>query len=188
MKSIACMPVKEEYETQIKIPKPILIEIFQLCGLENFLKISQTSKQFYFLIKSDNFWLKMLKTTEINEIELDSMRKSQSLVEIYKDTLMGWDLEASHLLLLDFNGKDAIHKQGSGIAAALTKKKFILGEENYLFTFEFNCETGLSACGISKVGRFEKKIIMFFFLSFFLFSPNSRPSGWLHDGDLGWGL
>ena len=145
-------PVNEEYETQLKIPKPILMDIFQRCGLENFLKISLISKQFYFLLKSDNFWLKMLKTTDLNEIELDSMRKSQSLVEIYRDTLDGWDVGASHKSLT-LNGKKVSNELKGSTFAAVTKKKFVTGQDNVLFIFDYLSNTMCASCGVIKEGR-----------------------------------
>ena len=139
--------ISKEYETQVKIPKPILMDIFQRCGLENFLKISLISKQFYFLLKSDNFWMKMLKTTDLNEIEIDSRRKTQSLVEIYRDYLLGWDVEASYEKI-SFNKRDALNNYGKFAGCAVSKKQFVTGEEDVLFVFEYESEKGCSSCGI----------------------------------------
>ena len=142
------IPVNEEYEIQVKIPKPILMDIFQRCGLENLMKISLISKQFYFLLKSDNFWMKMLKTTDLNEIEIDSMRKTQSLVEIYRDTLCGWDFKASNKNRYIFKGNTVIHNEKNGLATVVSKKKFFLGEEILLFTFELKAKKHLNATGV----------------------------------------
>ena len=144
--------IKEEYETQVKIPKPILIEIFELCGIENFLKISLISKQFYFLLKSDNFWIKMLKLTDLTQSEIEEQRKTNNLVEIYKDAMMGWDIKASNQNNLKFNGKMLTHIKEQGTEAAVTKKKFMTGEENVYFMFEIDALPGLTACGIKKEG------------------------------------
>jgi hypothetical protein len=91
----AHIDILEEYETQIKIPKPILIEIFLYAGLENFLRISLISKQFYFLVKSDNLWLKILRE-KLSDNEIEEQRKSKKLVDIYKDTICGWDIPNSY--------------------------------------------------------------------------------------------
>ena len=146
------IPVNEEYETQVKIPKPILIEIFLKCGIENFLKISLISKQFYFLVKSDNLWMKLIKcNTEINEIELDSLRKNKSLAEIYRDSLVGWDYTGSHQDLF-FNGNDVVNDKRGDAMCAISKKSFTVGEENVLFVFDYHTEAYLSSCGIKVVG------------------------------------
>ena len=140
--------MKDEYETQINIPKPILIEIFELCGIENFLKISLISKQFYFLLKSDNLWLKMLRKTVLTEEEIEEQRKTQALVEIYKDTLIGWNDKDSNLNKLQFDRNLVVHNNQQGVAIALTKKIFVTGEENLLFEFESNFKGDLNGCGI----------------------------------------
>ena len=144
--------IKEEYETQVKIPKPILIEIFEFCGLENFLKISLISKQFYFLLKSDHFWFKMLKTTNLTESQIEEQRKTNNLVEIYKEAMMGWDIKASNQNNLKFNGKMLTRIKEQGTQAAVTKKKIMTGEENVYFMFEIDALPGLTACGIKKEG------------------------------------
>ena len=146
------LEMKEEYEKQIKIPKPILIEIVQLCGLNNFLKISLISKQFYFAVKSDQLWLKMLKTTDLNEIEIDSMRKTQSLAEIYRDTLQGWDFEASNGDY-EFTGKSFNKKRGHGVAIVVTKRQFVTGKENLVFEFISNFNSDFCGTGITLLDR-----------------------------------
>ena len=142
--------IMEKYETQVKIPKPILIEIVQLCGLENFLKISLISKQFYFLLKSENFWLKMLKTTDLDREEIEKERKTKSLVEIYKDAINGWDVKASYPNWFKFEGKEFTHIGNSGKQSVVTKKKFVTGEENVLFVFQSGDAPKLHALGIKK--------------------------------------
>ena len=147
------IPVNEEYETQLKIPKPILMDIFQRCGLENFLKISLISKQFYFLLKSDNFWLKMLKTTDLDQVEIEEQRKTKKLVEIYRDSLVGWDVKASPKDFIKIEGNIISRVNKQGTHAAVTKRKFITGEENILFVFEVNTTPDLTALGIKKEER-----------------------------------
>ena len=144
-----------KHENQLKIPKPILMIIFQLCGLGNLLKLSLTSKQFYFLIKSDTFWLKMLReTTHLTETEIDQeKKKGVDLVEIYKSSLLGWNINESHLQLIQFNRNEFVHKKGGGVAIAVTKKKFIVGEDNLLFEFEIKFDSIFCGCGISKLDR-----------------------------------
>ena len=61
------------------------MEIIELCGVENFLKISLVSKQFYFLIKSDNFWSKLLRERKICESKIEEKRKTKSLMRIFRD-------------------------------------------------------------------------------------------------------
>ena len=124
------------------------MEIVQLCGVENFLKISLISKQFYFLVKSDNFWLKMLKTTDLKESEIEEQSKSQRFVEIYRDYLMGWDPSSSNLKRLVFDGNLVVHNQKDGLAAAVTKKKFVLGSANYLFVVDMFSIANLTATGV----------------------------------------
>ena len=123
------------------------MDIFQRCGLENLMKISLISKQFYFLLKSDNFWIKMLKTTYLNEIEIEELIKTQSLVEIYRNTLCGWDLETSHKSLT-FKGNQVTHSGKKNLAAAFTKKKYILGEVNIIFTFKVKPKSNFTATGV----------------------------------------
>ena len=167
-KEIKLIEIKEEYETQVKIPKPILIEIFELCGIENLMKISLISKQFYFLLKSDNFWMKMLKSTDLSEEEIEKERNTKSLVEIYRETIIGWDVKRSNKKLLQFNGNHFSHQGGQGgqgVAIALTNKVFVTGEDNYLFIFEAYFDGDLNGCGISVYNwqkKKKKKIIYFF--------------------------
>ena len=164
--------IKEEYETQLKIPKPILIDIFQRCGFENLMKISLISKQFYFLVKSDNFWIKILKSTDLSEEEIENERKTKKLVEIYKDTTIGWDVKRSNQKLLQFNGNHFVHQGGQGVAIALTKKAFVSGEDNYLFVFDAYFEGHLNGCGLSVYDwQKKKKIYLFFNKFFFLLKP-----------------
>ena len=144
------IPVNEDYETQLKIPKPILMDIFQRCGLENFLKISLISKQFYFLLKSDNFWLKMLKTTDLDQVEIEEQRKTKKLIEIYRDSLVGWDLQASHQNHLKFYKNELTRVNEQGTESAVTKRKFITGEENVLFVLEVKSLCTLTVIGIKK--------------------------------------
>ena len=136
----------------MKIPKPILMDIFQRCGLENFLKISFISKQFYFLLKSDQVWIKMLKLTDLTESEIEEQRKTKSPLEIYKDAMMGWDVKASNQNNLKFNGKMLTHIKEQGTQAAVSKKKFVTGKENVYFLFEIDAVSSLTACGIKKEG------------------------------------
>ena len=153
LKKMEKFVIKENFETQTKIPKPILIEIFQLSGLNSFKKISLASKQFYFLIKSENFWMKMLRSTDLSEIEIETKKKKKSLVEIYQYTRIGWNYEKSNLIHLKFDKNRVVHTEQGGIAAAVTKRIFTLGEENILFTFVINSEPNFSACGITKLNR-----------------------------------
>ena len=145
--------IKEEYETQVKIPKPILIEIFEFCGLENFLKISLISKQFYFLLKSDHFWLKILsQKTDLTQSQVEEQRKTKSLKEIYLSTFYGWDVKASHRSLTFKTNVVRNNDTGSPFAA-VSKKNFISGKENVLFVFDYFTETLCASCGVIKEGR-----------------------------------
>ena len=136
----------------MKIPKPILIEIFELCGIENLMKISLISKQFYFLLKSDHFWLKMLKTTYLSEEEIEEQRKTNKLVEIYRDSIDGWDVKASHQNYLKFNRNLLTRITSHGTESAVTKRKFVTGEQNVLFVLEVKSVPTLTVIGIKKEG------------------------------------
>lgn len=157
--------ISENFDTQIKMPKPILMEIFMECGLSNFLRISLTSKQFYFLLKSDNFWMKMLKGTDLKEDQIEKERKTKTFVEIYRESLMGWDVNASHNQAYNFFGKIIVHNMSKDLAAAVSKRTFITGEENLVFIFKINASRNLSACGICVNGSYF--LFLFYYLKIF---------------------
>ena len=150
--------IGEEYEDQIKIPKPLLIEIFIQSGRCSFLKISLVSKQFYFLLKSENLWKKMLKETDLSEKEIEEENKSFSFQQIYRNTILGWDIKNSNQEKLKFKGNQLKHTANDGLAVALTKRKFIFGKENLIFTFEMKSSSYLTAAGVSLEGWYLIKI------------------------------
>ena len=115
--------------------------------MENFLKISMTSKQFYFLIKSDNLWHKLLKKKEISEEAIEKERKTKSLMEIYKESISGWNKEASYHKI-KFTGNKALNNYHNHSGTAVVKKSFISGSENVLFVFDYDTPRASSSCGI----------------------------------------
>ena len=151
----------------MKIPKPILMDIFQRCGIENFLKISLISKQFYFLLKSDNFWMKMLKNTNWKESEIEEQRKTKKLVEIYQDFLNGWDRKKSNMDLAFYKTK-VMKANKDSVCNVFTGKKFFLGKENIVFEFISYFKNQCSSFGIAKE-NWLFYFILFLFYFYFIF-------------------
>eukprot|EP01091_Cochliopodium_minus_P000957 TRINITY_DN1084_c0_g1_i1.p1 TRINITY_DN1084_c0_g1~~TRINITY_DN1084_c0_g1_i1.p1 ORF type:complete len:243 (-),score=61.97 TRINITY_DN1084_c0_g1_i1:76-804(-) len=159
--------VKEEYDRQIDIPKPILIKIICLLELKEISSALLSCKQFYFLSKMDSFWLNLVdQKTEIKKEELKELSKENSFKQIFLDSLMGWDLESSNHEFLNYKGNVVKHEKQYNLATAFTKKRFITGEKNMLFTFELTItQSSNYATGINK--------------------PTTGNTNWLHGS--GWG-
>ena len=100
----------------------------------------------------------MLKETDLSEKEIEEENKSFSFQQIYRNTILGWDIKNSNQEKLKFKGNQLKHTANDGLAVALTKRKFIFGKENLIFTFEMKSECYLTASGVSREGWYLFKI------------------------------
>eukprot|EP01091_Cochliopodium_minus_P006973 TRINITY_DN16924_c0_g1_i1.p1 TRINITY_DN16924_c0_g1~~TRINITY_DN16924_c0_g1_i1.p1 ORF type:complete len:253 (-),score=40.53 TRINITY_DN16924_c0_g1_i1:47-805(-) len=143
--------IKEEYQKQLNVPKPILINIFCKLELNVLASLSSSCKQFYFLImRNDMFWRSfMIENSVMTTSEMEELSKDRSYKEIFCDSLQGWDLERSDHKYLKFEGNLMSHLPSYHLATGFSKFSFETGTRCLLFTFlltanyNHNFEAGL---------------------------------------------
>lgn len=133
--------IKGEYEKQVMIPKPILINLFSQLELEDLPKIARCCKQFYFVLQSEEFWKKMvLENEKIDQQKVEEMLKEISYQQIYKNSFGPWQEDLSLQKHLKFEGYKVTHQGLYNLTAAFTRKKFVTGQQNVLFTFQMKVD------------------------------------------------
>eukprot|EP01091_Cochliopodium_minus_P012974 TRINITY_DN4066_c0_g1_i1.p1 TRINITY_DN4066_c0_g1~~TRINITY_DN4066_c0_g1_i1.p1 ORF type:complete len:241 (-),score=23.82 TRINITY_DN4066_c0_g1_i1:129-851(-) len=137
--------IPDEYEQQIKLIKNILIKCITYLDLQNLLSVSLTCKQFYFLIKNDNFW-KQFTLSKFDNVEQPSM--GETWREKFQSMSVIWDKNFIHKNLQIV--KNTVNYVGSsGIASCFSKFSFLYGVECVLIHFDmFYSYTGLMSVGI----------------------------------------
>lgn len=158
--------IKEEYDKQVNVPKPLLVKMFSLLGFDEVANCSRCCKQFYFLIKADNFWRVFAQETFPGELETLVGETWQEKVKYKK--LAVWDEKLSSDKL-EIKGRLIEHKS-QGIANAISKVEFRGGEESLFLEFEMSvCCKDLMALGIC------------------LSTPKIDKNNWLVNGQFGLG-
>ena len=144
------------------LPKFIIQEILCLFTHQEIPNLALTCKQFSNIIRSDNFWKRMLESKISTEdiIKLDDKSWKENYKEFFIEK---WDNECSDKSLRIV--KNTLkHKIGSdGLVTAFSKKFFKTGEGNYMFVFQAKTDFyALIGAGCSK--------------------ENSPTNTWLHNG------
>lgn len=141
--------IGQSFERQLNFPSPILAKI--ICNLDylDLLSALMSCKQIYFLSKTEQFWRSLvMEKSEHKEENLPRSFEEKSWKELFFCLLNGWDTNISRQYL-QFSANTVKHlaKQSTLV---FTKKKFLTGMTNVLFTFlmdtskeSISCEVGI---------------------------------------------
>ena len=80
----------------------------------------------------------MLQKTDYGQEELEKLSKYEEWKQILLDSFVKWDEETSNKQCLTIKKNLVKHNVRYNLAAAFSKRKFVVGEENVLFNFTIN--------------------------------------------------
>lgn len=134
VKTTVKLEISEEYETQIKIPKPILTRIFSEMG-NDVLDVKSICKQTYFLLKSESFW-EFYCIRNYGEKRLKEAAGNNNF-EKFKSIYECWEKKRTHFSFKPKGNRIWINEKNiSNFVTASTKLSFDYNEQNALFVFK----------------------------------------------------